>query len=201
MASAGARRGVAGACLASLAPSSSAGHPHCGTCAGISLSAFYPCLRHWLDRMKARPAVQRGLNVPDPNMVLGHTGGLSSSAASSSAVLSCERTASPCLGTLAASAAASTTRQPPAAIQPWRAAPTPWQHSGAVHCLPACLQSGGGTTCSVPARGWRASSHSQSQRSKACTRGEPAACSGAALRGAARRHQPRHFFAAGALFH
>ena len=61
-------RPVSGAIHVHLVPLN---HP----CAGISLSAFYPCLRHWLDRVKARPAVQRGLNVPDPNMVLGHTGG------------------------------------------------------------------------------------------------------------------------------
>lgn len=41
---------------------------------GISLAAFYPNLRRWVDAIKARPTVQRGLNVPETNMVLGHTG-------------------------------------------------------------------------------------------------------------------------------
>ncbi|EFN53025.1 hypothetical protein CHLNCDRAFT_137523 [Chlorella variabilis] len=39
---------------------------------GISLAAFYPNLRRWVDAIKARPTVQRGLNVPETNMVLGY---------------------------------------------------------------------------------------------------------------------------------
>ncbi|KAL4418808.1 hypothetical protein ABPG77_006777 [Micractinium sp. CCAP 211/92] len=40
---------------------------------GISLAGSYPNLRAWTDRIKGRPAVQRGLNVPGPNMILNHT--------------------------------------------------------------------------------------------------------------------------------
>lgn len=53
-------------------------HTHIRT--GISLAAFYPNLRAWADRIKARPAVQRGLNVLGSNMVLHHTGGRKGSA-------------------------------------------------------------------------------------------------------------------------
>ena len=45
-----------------------------GCHAGISLSATFPNLRRWVDRIKPRPAVQRGLNVPDANPILSHSG-------------------------------------------------------------------------------------------------------------------------------
>lgn len=48
---------------------------HSPACAGISLAGSYPNLRAWTDRIKGRPAVQRGLNVPGANMIMNHTGG------------------------------------------------------------------------------------------------------------------------------
>jgi hypothetical protein len=50
-------------------------HTHTTPLAGISLAASYPRLRRWVDAIRARPAVQRGLGVPDPNWVTASTGG------------------------------------------------------------------------------------------------------------------------------
>lgn len=41
--------------------------------AGIPLRERFPALRAWLDRFKAREAVQRGLNVPDRSDILSHS--------------------------------------------------------------------------------------------------------------------------------
>ncbi|KAL4855812.1 Disulfide-bond oxidoreductase YfcG [Chlorella vulgaris] len=40
---------------------------------GISLAKNYPRLNRWFEAIKARPAVQRGCNVPGPNWVLTNT--------------------------------------------------------------------------------------------------------------------------------